>query len=374
MRQARRSKTNRVLVFGTFDLLHPGHRWFLRQARTRGEKLHVIVARDKNVDKLKTRLPIQNERTRLKAVRAVASVTRAQLGAKDLRHRYRAIVKLKPDLICLGYDQRYLTATLQRDLARLHLPTKVVRLPAFRPEKYKSSLLKHSSSSLLLGRKILMLTAHPDDESYLAAGTIHANHRHGGRTTLVCATLGERGASHLSRPVSPARLKRIRLRELRSAARCLRIARLHVLYLPDGQVMAHRHTALREAAIIAKHECPQLIVSFGPDGVTGHHDHIAIGQVARQLAQRLKVPCLAFSLPPKLLPRAAHWLGKRRRAPHYTTAIKYRRPTVRIPIDRTVKLRALRWYKSQLDAKNPFTNFPAPAVTEILKAEYFISR
>lgn len=141
MRQVARRETERVLVFGTFDKLHPGHVWFLKQAKTRGKKLYVIVARDKNVHRLKSHHPLQTERKRLRSVRAVPVVTYAQLGASDLKHRYKAIVKIHPDLICLGYDQYYLTGTLRRDLKKLGLSTQVIRLKSFYPKRYKSSLL-----------------------------------------------------------------------------------------------------------------------------------------------------------------------------------------------------------------------------------------
>jgi len=57
--------------------------------------------------------------------------------------------------------------------------------------------------AVFLGSKILVFTAHPDDESYLAAGTIYENTRRGGKTFLVCATGGELGSAHLKKPISP---------------------------------------------------------------------------------------------------------------------------------------------------------------------------
>ncbi len=134
----------KVLVFGTFDLLHLGHRWFLKAAKKYGQKLYVSLARDKNVKKLKYHFPLQNERARLIAVRKLPYVAHAELGAMDLKKRYDAILRINPDIICLGYDQTYLTQTLARDLKKLGLVTKIIRLKPYHPKKYKSSLLKNS--------------------------------------------------------------------------------------------------------------------------------------------------------------------------------------------------------------------------------------
>ena len=56
-----------------------------------------------------------------------------------------------------------------------------------------------------LGKRILVLTAHPDDEGYAMAGSIYKNYALGGSVFLLCATYGEKGMSHLKRPVSTTR-------------------------------------------------------------------------------------------------------------------------------------------------------------------------
>jgi FAD synthetase len=143
MRQGLITKHKKILVFGVFDVLHPGHKWFLRQAKKLSQKLYVIVARDKNVDKQKLHKPQQTEKVRLKNIRALPCVTHAQLGALDLKKRYNAIIKINPTIICLGYDQKYLTKNLKADLKNFGLKTKIIRLKAFKPHLYKSSLIAH---------------------------------------------------------------------------------------------------------------------------------------------------------------------------------------------------------------------------------------
>lgn len=137
-----RHKPSLVLAFGTFDLLHPGHRYFLRQAKRLGQQLVVVVARDKNILKLKGYLPQQNERARLRAVRQLPFVTHAMLGQQQFNHRYDLVKKLNPDIIALGYDQRTRTTSLAHDLKKLGLHPRLVRIKSFHPKRYKTSLLK----------------------------------------------------------------------------------------------------------------------------------------------------------------------------------------------------------------------------------------
>lgn len=123
-----------VLTFGTFDKFHPGHQYFLTEAKKHGDYLVVVIARDSNVEKIKHKQPSQSEQQRLAQVRAFAAVDEAVLGQLDFSKRFDMIAQTKPDIICLGYDQRH-TETLEQ----FNIP--IIRLPAYHPEKYKSSLI-----------------------------------------------------------------------------------------------------------------------------------------------------------------------------------------------------------------------------------------
>jgi len=119
-----------VLVFGTFDNLHPGHLNFLQQAKKHGDVLNIVVARDANVLKLKGRQPQQTEKTRQKKLQQLKIAQQVFLGNKNYQNRLKIIAKIRPDIICLGYDQ-----------PKLKLPKiKIVRLKSYFPQKYKSSL------------------------------------------------------------------------------------------------------------------------------------------------------------------------------------------------------------------------------------------
>ncbi len=132
----------RVMVFGTFDNLHPGHLDYFHQARRFGEELIVVVARDPNVLRIKGRLPQENERQRVRAIRRFLKdnhhVGRAILGG--LKNRWLVIKKYRPEVIALGYDQQVNLTQLKSEIVKFRLFCKVVKLKPYHPEKYKSSL------------------------------------------------------------------------------------------------------------------------------------------------------------------------------------------------------------------------------------------
>ncbi len=124
-----------VLAFGTFDKFHVGHQWFLQEAKKYGDRLVVVVARDHNVQLVKGRLPKYNEQDRLATVQGFSAVAEARLGLEDYSKKDTIIATVNPDIICLGYDQ---APNFKASAANIS----VIRLPAYHPEKYKSSLLQ----------------------------------------------------------------------------------------------------------------------------------------------------------------------------------------------------------------------------------------
>jgi len=137
-----KKNTTTVLVFGVFDFLHPGHKYFLRQAQKYGRQLYVIIARDKIVQQTKGQRPVNNQRQRLNKVRQLPYVVHARLGDASVKHHYHMIKLIKPDVICLGYDQKISLPQLRNSLKRLGLTPKLVRIKSFKPKQYKSSLIK----------------------------------------------------------------------------------------------------------------------------------------------------------------------------------------------------------------------------------------
>lgn len=130
----------RVMVFGTFDRLHPGHLAFFRQARAMGDELVVVVGRDETVKRVKGSYPSRNERLRVKEVRNSGAADRVVLGS--LVDIFQPIMEHRPDIICLGYDQNSFAEDLQNELGRRGLDAGIIRLKPYKEEKYKSSILK----------------------------------------------------------------------------------------------------------------------------------------------------------------------------------------------------------------------------------------
>jgi len=130
----------KVLAFGTFDLFHRGHEFYLREAKKLGDTLEVVVARDSTVKELKGEFPRNDERKRLETIDSLDYVDKAYLGNEG--DEYKIIEELKPDIICLGYDQTYFTDDLEEILRGRGLNPRVVRIKSYRPDVYKSSKLR----------------------------------------------------------------------------------------------------------------------------------------------------------------------------------------------------------------------------------------
>lgn len=131
------------MVFGTFDGLHLGHLNFFRQARAlvSGKSFLIVsVARDKNVMRIKGRVPILDERKRMLFIKKKKLADRVILSG--LKNYLPHIVRERPEIIALGYDQRAYVKNLKRDLKKAGFLVKIARLKPFKEKIYKSHLLK----------------------------------------------------------------------------------------------------------------------------------------------------------------------------------------------------------------------------------------
>ncbi len=139
------SKPKKIMVFGVFDLLHPGHISFLKQAKSLGTFLIVSVARDVNVKKIKGQSPVFDEKKRVKILKDLKLAKKVVLGG--LKDPWPHIKKEKPDIVALGYDQRDYVGNLLKELTQRRLKIKVLRLKPFRPEVFKSSIIRKKRKS-----------------------------------------------------------------------------------------------------------------------------------------------------------------------------------------------------------------------------------
>lgn len=149
---------------------------------------------------------------------------------------------------------------------------------------------------------LLLVHAHPDDEAISTGGVIARAHDEGRRVVLVTCTRGEEGEIHnmdeeSSRPV----LAEIRTEELREAARILGIDRIEFLGFrdsgmegtpanesPDSFHRASLDDAAGRLAGILMEEKPDVVVTYGADGVYGHPDHIKAHEVTLAAVHKLR--------------------------------------------------------------------------------------
>ncbi len=103
----------------------------------------VVIARDKTVQKIKGKKPINNEQRRLAVLKKEKVADQVILGHQD--DKLKVIEKIRPDTICLGYDQKVSINKLKADLKKRNLSPRLIRLKSFYPQLYKSSLIKPNS-------------------------------------------------------------------------------------------------------------------------------------------------------------------------------------------------------------------------------------
>jgi len=155
--------------------------------------------------------------------------------------------------------------------------------------------MHHNEDVLAPQIDLLWVLAHPDDESFGNAGTMLLAHDAGLTTGLICATRGEVGEIRDPRLATRDTLPAVREQELRRAMRLARLTELRLLgyrdsgmagtpenddpraliNIPAIEAVAHVAGQIRELR-------PRVVITFGPDGVYGHPDHIAIGAITDQ--------------------------------------------------------------------------------------------
>jgi len=131
-------REKKVLAFGSFDIIHPGHLFYLKKARALGTELEVIVARNENIVHWKGHNPVQDEKIRLEVVRELKPVDKAILGLKS-GDRLNSILKVNPEIVALGHDQEITRKEVMDFLKENDLKAKVVRLPAHQRRKFTST-------------------------------------------------------------------------------------------------------------------------------------------------------------------------------------------------------------------------------------------
>jgi LmbE family N-acetylglucosaminyl deacetylase len=148
---------------------------------------------------------------------------------------------------------------------------------------------------------ILGVWAHPDDETYLSAGLMATAASHGARVACATATRGEEGSwDHERYP--PSEIGRIREAELTAALGVLGVSEHYWLDFRDGtcDAVSEAEGIDRVKAIIEK-VSPDTVLTFGPEGLTGHPDHSAVSRWTTKAFDHAAKPgaslCYATSRP-----------------------------------------------------------------------------
>ena len=131
----------RVLCFGTFDILHLGHIYFLEHAARYGDELIVVVSQDKRSATLRGGIvPIHTQKERMALLSALACVDRAVAGHKT--NLLFQLNKYKPSVVVLGHDQLFGVDLLQAWTKKQTYKPKIVRLRAHKRARYATSRIK----------------------------------------------------------------------------------------------------------------------------------------------------------------------------------------------------------------------------------------
>jgi len=130
----------KVMAFGSFDILHEGHKHYLQEAKSFGDYLIVVVARDENILRFKCRKARNDENYRLEQVNKLGFVDEAVLGHKD--DIFEVLEEFKPSIICLGYDQKTVEEEkLKQELEKRNIKAEIVRAKPYKEDIFKSSKL-----------------------------------------------------------------------------------------------------------------------------------------------------------------------------------------------------------------------------------------
>ncbi|MFX0027637.1 MAG: adenylyltransferase/cytidyltransferase family protein [Candidatus Hermodarchaeota archaeon] len=137
----------KILIAGTFDLIHAGHIYLINEAAKLGD-VYVIVATDRNRELFSGERPIIPQEQRLEVIRNIKNVKEARLGRND-NDTLKTVEEIQPNIILLGPDQKYSIKILKKGLEEKGLDKIEVR----RLEKYDDRYKLHSSS--LIKQKII---------------------------------------------------------------------------------------------------------------------------------------------------------------------------------------------------------------------------
>jgi len=215
--------------------------------------------------------------------------------------------------------------------------------------------------------RLLAVFAHPDDETFRPGGTLALLARRGVRVEVLTFTHGEAGSCGDPPLCAPEELSAVRERELRCACAALGVQPPRLLDYADGHLQeADSETMIAHILSVVNEVKPQVLLSFGPDGLSGHPDHIAVGHWTAEAFRRAEEIAALYtlavpqSLAQKLDMRQLHPV------PDETIAL-----TVDVSSVWETKLSAMRCHATQISS-SPMMSAPVERQRLFFGREYFV--
>lgn len=147
------------------------------------------------------------------------------------------------------------------------------------------------SSELPVAKSVLVVCAHPDDESFGLGAVLSAFRDQGARISVICFTRGEASTLH----AGEGDLGAVRAAEFARAAEVLGVSRSELLNYPDGHLAEQPIPELTAHVLQLISEVgADLLLTFDESGITGHPDHIQATKAVKMAATALQIPVLAW--------------------------------------------------------------------------------
>lgn len=238
------------------------------------------------------------------------------------------------------------------------------------------------------GKRFLVITAHPDDESLAFGGSLARCAATGGEASLLCLTHGELGwAGQAPRPAFIPQLAHARAAELADAAAILGVRHVRLLEFPDSRLSELAYAPMVAAIQEAVADFgPQLVATFGPDGLYWHPDHLVVHYTTTQAIE---------TLPLRLRPNLVYGVLRKGMMRELLTAVApvgtapdalslwgltpdafglhAAPPTDIVDVRAYVpqKLAAIRAHRSQMGADAPFDRLSMDDAVRLMGVEYY---
>lgn len=128
------------MIFGVFDGIHEGHRYFFREAKKFGDYLIAVVAKDHLIEKLKKRPPKTNLVGRCRELKKEKIINEIIASDEELG-TWEVVKKYRPEVIALGYDQRALKENLESRRGNFGWQFEIETIGAYQSGKYHNAFL-----------------------------------------------------------------------------------------------------------------------------------------------------------------------------------------------------------------------------------------